>query len=160
MRCNPARFRRHLCGSSKFCQKAVDPVAIIGIYRAVPPDWKQKSGPRRIDHRSLADGQVAEWLKAHAWNACIGETLSRVRIPLSPPLRAGYCLNHSLDAPYPEHKGGDQQPCSRTPNPRAVPKQSEDRLQSRRAPTPCRKVSVRGTEHPPPTAPPRRPRLL
>jgi hypothetical protein len=29
---------------------------------------------------------VAEWLKAHAWNACIGETLSRVRIPLSPPL--------------------------------------------------------------------------
>jgi hypothetical protein len=32
-------------------------------------------------------GEVAEWLKAHAWNACIGETLSRVRIPLSPPLR-------------------------------------------------------------------------
>ena len=29
---------------------------------------------------------MAEWLKAHAWKACIGETLSRVRIPLSPPL--------------------------------------------------------------------------
>lgn len=28
---------------------------------------------------------MAEWLKAHAWNACIGESLSRVRIPLSPP---------------------------------------------------------------------------
>jgi hypothetical protein len=28
---------------------------------------------------------VAEWLKAHAWNACIGESLSRDRIPLSPP---------------------------------------------------------------------------
>jgi hypothetical protein len=28
---------------------------------------------------------MAEWLKAHAWKACIGETLSRVRIPLSPP---------------------------------------------------------------------------
>jgi hypothetical protein len=31
-------------------------------------------------------GEMAEWLKAHAWKACIGETLSRVRIPLSPPL--------------------------------------------------------------------------
>jgi hypothetical protein len=30
-------------------------------------------------------GGVAEWLKAHAWRACIGETLSRVRIPLPPP---------------------------------------------------------------------------
>jgi hypothetical protein len=30
---------------------------------------------------------MAERLKAHAWKACIGETLSRVRIPLSPPLR-------------------------------------------------------------------------
>ena len=30
-------------------------------------------------------GEVAEWLKAHAWKACMGETLSRVRIPLSPP---------------------------------------------------------------------------
>src|SRR6185312_2630079 len=30
---------------------------------------------------------MAERLKAHAWKACIGETLSRVRIPLSPPFR-------------------------------------------------------------------------
>ena len=30
-------------------------------------------------------GEVAEWLKAHAWNACIRETVSRVRIPFSPP---------------------------------------------------------------------------
>ncbi len=28
---------------------------------------------------------MAEWLKAHAWKACLGETLTRVRIPLSPP---------------------------------------------------------------------------
>ena len=28
---------------------------------------------------------MAEWLKAHAWKACVGETLPRVRIPLSPP---------------------------------------------------------------------------
>ena len=32
-------------------------------------------------------GEMAEWLKAHAWKACIGETLSRVRIPVSPPFR-------------------------------------------------------------------------
>jgi hypothetical protein len=32
-----------------------------------------------------SNGEMAEWLKAHAWKACIGETLSRVRIPLSPP---------------------------------------------------------------------------
>ncbi len=30
-------------------------------------------------------GEVAEWLKAHAWKACKQETVSRVRIPLSPP---------------------------------------------------------------------------
>ena len=30
---------------------------------------------------SLA-GQVAEWLKAHAWKVCNGESRSRVRIPL------------------------------------------------------------------------------
>ena len=31
------------------------------------------------------NGEMAEWLKAHAWKACLGETLTRVRIPLSPP---------------------------------------------------------------------------
>src|SRR5512133_69665 len=29
---------------------------------------------------------MAEWLKAHAWKACIRETVSWVRIPLPPPL--------------------------------------------------------------------------
>ncbi len=28
---------------------------------------------------------MAERFKAHAWKACLGETLSWVRIPLSPP---------------------------------------------------------------------------
>ena len=31
------------------------------------------------------NGEVAEWLKAHAWKACKGEILSWVRIPFSPP---------------------------------------------------------------------------
>ena len=35
--------------------------------------------------KDLCDGEVAEWLKAHAWKACKRETVSRVRIPLSPP---------------------------------------------------------------------------
>ena len=30
-------------------------------------------------------GEVAEWLKAHAWKACKRATVSRVRIPFSPP---------------------------------------------------------------------------
>ena len=28
---------------------------------------------------------MSEWLKEHAWKACVGVTLPRVRIPLSPP---------------------------------------------------------------------------
>src|SRR3990172_2452364 len=31
------------------------------------------------------DGEMSEWLKEHAWKACVGETLPWVRIPLSPP---------------------------------------------------------------------------
>ena len=33
----------------------------------------------------ITRGEVAEWLKAHAWKACKGATLSWVRIPFSPP---------------------------------------------------------------------------
>src|SRR5688572_5550863 len=32
------------------------------------------------------DGEMSEWLKEHAWKACVGETLPWVRIPLSPPI--------------------------------------------------------------------------
>src|SRR5229473_1241042 len=39
--------------------------------------------PRRTV--SVHPGEMAEWLKAHAWKACLGETLTWVRIPLSPP---------------------------------------------------------------------------
>src|SRR5436190_21053738 len=31
-------------------------------------------------------GEGAEWFKAHAWKACIRETVSRVRIPPPPPV--------------------------------------------------------------------------
>ena len=33
---------------------------------------------------------MSEWLKEHAWKACVGETLPWVRIPLSPPTEAFY----------------------------------------------------------------------
>src|SRR6185295_20270762 len=33
----------------------------------------------------LNPGEVSEWLKEHAWKACVGETLPWVRIPPSPP---------------------------------------------------------------------------
>ena len=29
---------------------------------------------------------MSEWSKEHAWNACIGATLSGVQIPFSPPV--------------------------------------------------------------------------
>ena len=29
---------------------------------------------------------MAEWLKAHAWKACLGESLTWVRIPPAPPV--------------------------------------------------------------------------
>ena len=38
-----------------------------------------------MDYKIIINGEVAEWFKAHAWKACIGETLSWVRIPFSPP---------------------------------------------------------------------------
>src|SRR4051812_30009686 len=34
----------------------------------------------------ILNGEMSEWLKEHAWKACVGETLPRVRIPLSPPI--------------------------------------------------------------------------
>jgi hypothetical protein len=42
---------------------------------------------------------MSEWLKEHAWKACVGETLPWVRIPLSPPAHIPrffqcFCANH------------------------------------------------------------------
>ena len=52
--------------------------------RRAPPTRGRPVFRHRIDARASA-GEVAEWLKAHAWKVCIRETVSRVRIPLSPP---------------------------------------------------------------------------
>jgi hypothetical protein len=39
----------------------------------------------RLALQERASGEMAEWLKAHAWKACVRETVPWVRIPLSPP---------------------------------------------------------------------------
>lgn len=31
------------------------------------------------------NGGMSEWLKEHAWKVCIRKSVSRVRIPFSPP---------------------------------------------------------------------------
>ena len=95
----PFRGPAHM--KSKNCQKSVDPAEFIGIYpagplvctagasgRALRPpagesgNALQSTGPTA---GVMANGQVAEWLKAHAWKVCIRESVSRVRIPLCPP---------------------------------------------------------------------------
>src|SRR6185436_13587757 len=38
---------------------------------------------------------MSEWLKEHAWKACVGETLPWVRIPLSPPSAAAREWSHA-----------------------------------------------------------------
>jgi hypothetical protein len=46
----------------------------------------------------ILNGEMSEWLKEHAWKACVGETLPRVRIPLSPPiLKSSYFLDDFAD---------------------------------------------------------------
>ena len=50
---------------------------------------EQQASVSRSFHPIQA-GEMAEWLKAHAWKACLGETLTWVRIPLSPPALKSY----------------------------------------------------------------------
>ncbi len=33
-------------------------------------------------------GEMTEWLKVHAWKACVHENVPGVRIPFSPPARS------------------------------------------------------------------------
>ena len=55
-------------------------------FRAAPPKEMHLPNPRgETGRREGKDGEVAEWLKAHAWKVCLRETVTRVRIPLSPP---------------------------------------------------------------------------
>ncbi len=51
---------------------------------------------------------MSEWFKVHAWKACIGESLSGVRIPLF-PFRSRCFAHHSWKTPPdPEGSNGIQ----------------------------------------------------
>jgi hypothetical protein len=56
-----------------------------GSARFAPMTAGCKAGLRRYSAPTFSFGGMAEWLKAHAWKACIRETVSWVRIPLPPP---------------------------------------------------------------------------
>src|ERR1700691_6766888 len=53
----------------------------------------------KLNQSARCIGEMAEWLKAHAWKACLGETLTWVRIPVSPPLVLRNCL-HFFDLQF------------------------------------------------------------
>src|SRR5437763_3862324 len=59
----------------------------------VPANTATIAFPELSSSQVLA-GEMAEWLKAHAWKACLLERVTWVRIPLSPPcfqcIRGGY----------------------------------------------------------------------
>lgn len=61
-----------------------------GVHQAglpANPKGMHLPNPRgKTGRRECKDGEVAEWLKAHAWKVCLRETVTRVRIPLSPPV--------------------------------------------------------------------------
>src|SRR5258705_1670516 len=61
-----------------------------------------------------ASGEMAEWLKAHAWKACVRETVPWVRIPLSPPPIFGAPISPSMDGPKIPSKLGHFDSCNCT----------------------------------------------
>src|SRR5262245_39687466 len=63
--------------------------AIIRCSTARKPLILKRPAP---SERSESRGEMSEWLKEHAWKACVGETLPWVRIPLSPPAFAPSAL--------------------------------------------------------------------
>ena len=60
--------------------------SMVRKFRAAAPKEMHLPNPRgETGRRECKDGEVAEWLKAHAWKVCLRETVTRVQIPLSPP---------------------------------------------------------------------------
>jgi hypothetical protein len=54
---------------------------------------------------------MSEWLKEHAWKACVGETLPWVRIPLSPPVLTHPTHFSRNSARFRRHIDGGEKPC-------------------------------------------------
>ena len=66
-----------------FLRRVLEPAAAFGYWQSA---CRKNTGTSRRNRRARKLGEVAEWSKAHAWNACRRATVSRVRIPPSPPL--------------------------------------------------------------------------
>ena len=64
------------------------------LRRLACPSVERFAGIATLGHR----GGVAEWSKAHAWSACMRETVSRVRIPLPPPIPGRKALTSKTSA--------------------------------------------------------------
>src|ERR1035441_2904825 len=58
------------------------PARVVDLGNYIP-------APKNRDSQAefLIYGEMAEWLKAHAWKACLLERVTWVRIPLSPPFQ-------------------------------------------------------------------------
>ena len=65
-------------------------VSLVGgagaeLHATAPREMHLPNPRGETGRREGKDGEVAEWLKAHAWKVCNGESRSRVRIPPCPP---------------------------------------------------------------------------
>jgi hypothetical protein len=63
----------------------------------MPPPRSLAKCVLRLQER--ASGEMAEWLKAHAWKACVRETVPWVRIPLSPPAYRSWIFSACVCVP-------------------------------------------------------------
>src|SRR5205814_1177091 len=73
---------RRSCSKSALasCGSVSSPIESKG---SIPPLRMRWKSPCQYPNRYA--GEMAEWLKAHAWKACLLERVTWVRIPLSPP---------------------------------------------------------------------------
>src|SRR5438105_3182577 len=74
------RWRADIAGSER--SKLSNKVNELGKF---PPPCPASLAKSLLPLQERASGEMAEWLKAHAWKACVRETVPWVRIPLSPP---------------------------------------------------------------------------
>src|SRR6185436_7358868 len=75
--------RAHGTRRQRLAVPATSRYTLRSALTAPTPTGPAPSEPSRA--RGESRGEMSEWLKEHAWKACVGETLPRVRIPLSPP---------------------------------------------------------------------------
>ena len=57
--------------------------------------YKEEVGSSSLSSPTIL-GEMSEWLKVHAWNACLEETLSGVRISLSPRVSTKFFTEYLL----------------------------------------------------------------